>query len=86
MVKKLKALAERAVKEVAYHRKWSSEWVIRLGDGTEESHQKVQEAVDNLWSYTGEMFQPAAYETEAHEHFQDGMVATSACNTADGHH
>jgi ring-1,2-phenylacetyl-CoA epoxidase subunit PaaC len=52
----LKGIAEKAVKEVAYHLRWSSEWVIRLGDGTEESHQRMQKAVDNLWAYAGEVF------------------------------
>jgi ring-1,2-phenylacetyl-CoA epoxidase subunit PaaC len=50
----LRGVAEKAVKEVAYHLRWSSEWVIRLGDGTAESHHRVQAAVDNLWTYLGE--------------------------------
>ncbi len=52
----LAAIAEKSLKEVSYHRRWSSEWVIRLGDGTEESHAKIQEAINELWSFTGEMF------------------------------
>ena len=44
----------KAVKEVAYHLRWSSEWVIRLGDGTDESHQRMQTAIDTLWTYSGE--------------------------------
>ena len=52
----LAAIAEKSLKEVSYHKRWSAEWVIRLGDGTEESHAKMQEAIDNLWSFTGEMF------------------------------
>jgi ring-1,2-phenylacetyl-CoA epoxidase subunit PaaC len=59
----LAAIAEKSLKEVTYHLRWSSEWVIRLGDGTEESKQKMEDAVDNLWAYTGELFVPAAYET-----------------------
>lgn len=58
----LAAIAEKALKEVTYHVRWSSEWVIRLGDGTEESKQRILHAVDELWSYTGEMFHPAVYE------------------------
>jgi len=58
----LAAIAEKALKEVTYHVRWSSEWVIRLGDGTEESKQRMLLAVDELWSYTGEMFQKAGYE------------------------
>ena len=50
------AIAEKALKEVTYHLKWSSEWVIRLGDGTEESHHRISKAVDQLWAYTGELF------------------------------
>lgn len=55
---RLAAIAEKSLKEVAYHKRWSSEWVIRLGDGTAESHQRMQEAIDKLWPYTGEMFLP----------------------------
>lgn len=50
------AIAQKSLKEAQYHQKWSSEWVIRLGDGTDESHQKMQEAIDNLWSFSGEVF------------------------------
>jgi ring-1,2-phenylacetyl-CoA epoxidase subunit PaaC len=56
------AIAEKALKEIAYHLRWSSEWVIRLGDGTEESHQRMIKAMDELWRYTGEMFILADYE------------------------
>lgn len=58
----LAAIAEKTVKETAYHLKWSAEWVIRLGDGTSVSNQKMQTALDELWSYTGELFTPATYE------------------------
>ncbi len=58
----LAAIAEKALKEVTYHLRWSSEWVIRLGDGTEESKQRMEHAVDELWSYTGELLQAASYE------------------------
>ena len=53
---RLLAVARKAIKEVAYHAQWSAEWIIRLGDGTEESHHRVQTALDELWSYTGEFF------------------------------
>lgn len=49
-------IAAKAVKELQYHWEHASQWVIRLGDGTEESHRKVQESVNDLWPYTGEMF------------------------------
>ena len=49
-------IAAKAVKEVAYHVERSDDWVIRLGDGTAESHIRMQREVDRLWPYTGEMF------------------------------
>ena len=58
------AIATKALKEIAYHLRWSSEWVIRLGDGTEESHMRMEKAIKELWSYAGEMFVPANYELE----------------------
>ena len=60
----LAAVAAKALKEVTYHVRWSSEWVIRLGDGTEESHERMLKANDELWPFTGELFVPAIYETE----------------------
>jgi ring-1,2-phenylacetyl-CoA epoxidase subunit PaaC len=56
------AISEKALKEVTYHLRWSSEWVIRLGDGTEESRNRMMKAIDELWPYTGELFMPADYE------------------------
>lgn len=53
---RLQSIAQKAIKEVTYHAQWSAEWVIRLGDGTEESHQKAQKSLDELWEWTGEMF------------------------------
>jgi ring-1,2-phenylacetyl-CoA epoxidase subunit PaaC len=50
-------IAGRALKEAAYHLRHSSGWVVRLGDGTETSHLRAQEAVANLWKYTAEMFE-----------------------------
>jgi ring-1,2-phenylacetyl-CoA epoxidase subunit PaaC len=52
----LAAIAEKSLKETKYHLKHSAEWVIRLGDGTEESHGRVQDALNNLWRYTDELF------------------------------
>ncbi|MFI6860344.1 1,2-phenylacetyl-CoA epoxidase subunit PaaC [Streptomyces sp. NPDC050421] len=51
-------LAAKAVKEVAYHRDHAEQWTLRLGDGTPESHERMQHGVDALWRYTGELFQP----------------------------
>ncbi|WP_199899623.1 1,2-phenylacetyl-CoA epoxidase subunit PaaC [Sneathiella glossodoripedis] len=53
---KLAEIATKSLKEITYHVRHSSDWVIRLGDGTEESHQRMQKAVDELWGYTPEMF------------------------------
>ncbi|MCB0740359.1 MAG: phenylacetate-CoA oxygenase subunit PaaC, partial [Chitinophagaceae bacterium] len=58
------AIAAKSIKETTYHLRWSSEWVIRLGDGTAESHERMQNAIDNLWPYTGEMFLPADFEAD----------------------
>jgi ring-1,2-phenylacetyl-CoA epoxidase subunit PaaC len=52
----LKAIAAKSEKESAYHVRHSSEWMVRLGDGTEESHRRAQTAIDDLWAFTGEMF------------------------------
>jgi ring-1,2-phenylacetyl-CoA epoxidase subunit PaaC len=53
----LAAIATRCLKESQYHLRRSREWVVRLGDGTDESHSRVQKAFDELWGYTHEMFQ-----------------------------
>ncbi len=53
-------LAAKAVKEVAYHQDHAEHWTVRLGDGTAESHERMQRACDALWKFTGEMFQPVA--------------------------
>jgi ring-1,2-phenylacetyl-CoA epoxidase subunit PaaC len=63
--KTIAAIAEKSLKEVSYHLRWSSEWVIRLGDGTEESHSRMLTAIEELWRYTGELFEPALYEIES---------------------
>jgi len=52
----LVAIAAKSEKESAYHLRHASEWIIRLGDGTEESHVRAQAAIDDLWAFTGEMF------------------------------
>jgi ring-1,2-phenylacetyl-CoA epoxidase subunit PaaC len=52
----LAAIAAKSEKESAYHLRHSSEWMIRLGDGTDESHRRAQMAIDDLWAFTGELF------------------------------
>lgn len=58
----LAAIAAKSIKEVRYHRSFSSEWMKRLGGGTEESNRRAQEALDSLWRYTDELFQPSEAE------------------------
>jgi ring-1,2-phenylacetyl-CoA epoxidase subunit PaaC len=53
----LAAIAAKSEKETAYHLRHSSEWMVRLGDGTAESHARAQTAIDDLWAFTGEMFE-----------------------------
>jgi len=57
-------IAQRASKEATYHLRHSSRWVIRLGDGTPESHRRMQEAVDRLWKFTSEMFAADGVDAE----------------------
>lgn len=68
--KQLAAIAEKSLKETKYHLKHSSEWVIRLGDGTEESHLKMQESLNTLWRYTDELF----FEDEVDSYLRDNKV------------
>ena len=51
-------IAARAVKEIRYHLRHNTQWLIRLGDGTEESHDRAQVSIDTLWRFTGELFAP----------------------------
>jgi ring-1,2-phenylacetyl-CoA epoxidase subunit PaaC len=51
----LSAIAVKSIKEVKYHLRFSSQWMLRLGDGTAESHEKMQDAVNDLWMFTGEL-------------------------------
>jgi ring-1,2-phenylacetyl-CoA epoxidase subunit PaaC len=62
--RRLAEIAAKAGKEMAYHLRHAAEWVIRLGDGTAESHGRTQAALDELWMYTGEMFQMDAAERD----------------------
>ncbi|MEN8237977.1 MAG: 1,2-phenylacetyl-CoA epoxidase subunit PaaC [Actinomycetota bacterium] len=60
-------IAQRARKEATYHLRHSSGWVVRLGDGTPESHARMQSAIDRLWKYTAEMFEPDGVDREMAE-------------------
>jgi ring-1,2-phenylacetyl-CoA epoxidase subunit PaaC len=58
----LSAIVEKSLKETTYHLRWSSEWVIRLGDGTDESNARLQKALHQLWPFTPALFTPSSYE------------------------
>lgn len=60
----LSAIAAKAIKEVSYHKRFSSDWLKRLGDGTNESHEKMQQAIDDLWRYTNEFFELSKTDQE----------------------
>ncbi len=62
---RLAELAAKALKETRYHYRFSAGWMVRLGDGTEESHKRVQTALDSLWKFTHELFAPGAVDEEA---------------------
>jgi len=59
---RVRGVAEKAIKENAYHRRHSTSWVLRLGDGTDESHRRMQTALDELWPYRGEIASDAWYD------------------------
>ncbi len=67
----LAAFATKAIKETTYHLRHCSEWVIRLGDGTDESKERMQKAIDNLWSYTGDLFATTANDATL---VKDGII------------
>jgi ring-1,2-phenylacetyl-CoA epoxidase subunit PaaC len=60
---RLAEIASRAVKEIRYHLRHVSQWLLRLGDGTAESHGRVQQSLDNQWRYTGELFAADTVDT-----------------------
>jgi len=64
----LSAISQKAIKETNYHLRHSSKWIIRLGDGTPESHAKVQLAIDNLWMFTEELFEMNENDIQMEQH------------------
>ena len=60
----LSAIAQKSIKETNYHLRHSSKWIIRLGDGTPDSHMRVQSAINNLWMFTIELFEMSEYDTQ----------------------
>ena len=78
----LAAIAGKSIKETRYHLRHAADWTIRLGDGTEESHARVQSALDQLWPYTAEFFAADAVDEAA---AADGYgVAVAPLRTALG--
>ena len=69
-------MAQKHLKEVKYHLRHSREWVFRLGDGTEESHERIQDAFDEIWRYVGELF----YTDEIEELLIDEQLAVNPNN------
>lgn len=63
----VRGIAEKSLKEVNYHLRWSREWVLRLGDGTAESHRRMLDAINNVWMFAGELFEQPEY----HQHWVD---------------
>ncbi|QGW29960.1 phenylacetate-CoA oxygenase subunit PaaC [Phnomibacter ginsenosidimutans] len=57
----VRGIAAKSLKEVTYHLRWSREWILRLGDGTAESHQRMQQALTACWPFTGELFEVTTY-------------------------
>lgn len=68
----ISAIASKAIKEVKYHFEHAAEWTVRLGDGTEESHGRMQKAIDDLWMYTGELFEMDEVENSL---LKEGVIA-----------
>ena len=60
----LSAIAQKSIKETNYHIRHSSSWILRLGDGTSVSHMKVQSAINDIWTFTGELFEMTENEKE----------------------
>ena len=60
----LAAIAQKSIKEVRYHVRFSSDWVKRLGDGTAESHDRMQKAINDLWPFTNELFEQSEAESD----------------------
>ncbi|MDH3589626.1 MAG: phenylacetate-CoA oxygenase subunit PaaC [Gammaproteobacteria bacterium] len=66
--KRIAEIAARVIKEINYHLRHMRQWVLRLGDGTEESHRRLQHAFDYLWRYTGELFEADDIDVWAVQH------------------
>ena len=71
-----RGMVEKHFKEVKYHLRHSREWVLRLGDGTEESHKRIQDAFNDIWTYIGELF----HQDEVDEFLQDKNLASNTAS------
>ena len=66
---RLSDIATKAAKEIRYHLRYGSQWLIRLGDGTDESHRRVQESLNEVWKFTGELFDADNVDNRIREEF-----------------
>jgi len=76
---RLAEIAARAEKEIRYHLRHAAHWLIRLGDGSEESHERVQQSLDELWRFTGEFFAADIVDT----HFEEAFDGPGLAGIAD---
>jgi ring-1,2-phenylacetyl-CoA epoxidase subunit PaaC len=84
----LVAIAAKGVKELTYHRDYAAQWMVRLGDGTELSHERMQEGLDETWPLVGELFVPHAVElsvgvdpSQLREEFDDVLAQVLSAAT-----
>ena len=78
----LAAIAKKSIKEVSYHLRFSTDWIKRLGDGTDESQQRIQTAINDLWTYTDELF----HQTEADKAIIAGGIGVDTSTLKDGYY
>lgn len=78
----LASIATKNIKETLYHERFSRDWVLRLGDGTEESNAKMQEAIEDLWPYTNELFEV----TKADQEMIDAGIAVDVSKLKDSYY
>jgi ring-1,2-phenylacetyl-CoA epoxidase subunit PaaC len=71
---RLAGIAEKTLKEATYHLRWSSDWVVRLGDGTEESHNRIQLAFNELWEFSGEFLTKTELENAINAENTEGPL------------
>lgn len=80
--KTLAAIAEKSLKEVTYHLRHAGEWTLRMGDGTDESNERAQNALNDLWMYTGELFINSDFEEEL---IKENIAVDNAIMEAEWH-